>query len=38
MVWQESSGERRAALNGLIQAAGIFMHMEQGRTSLADRL
>jgi hypothetical protein len=37
-VWRESSGERRAALKGLIQAAGVFMHMEQGRTGSANRL
>lgn len=37
-VWRESSGERKAALKGLIQAAGVFVHVEQGRTSSADRL
>jgi uncharacterized protein len=37
-VWRESSGERKAALKGLIQAAGVFVHMEQGRVSSADRL
>ncbi len=37
-VWRESSGELRAALKGLIQAAGVFVHMEQGRTDSAGRL
>ncbi len=37
-VWKESSGDHRDALKGLIQAAGVFMHMEYGRQNSANRL
>jgi hypothetical protein len=37
-VWQESSGNYREAVKGLIQAAGVFLHAEQGRLSSAERL
>lgn len=37
-VWRHSSGQYGAALKGLIQAAGVFMHREQGRTNSAERL
>jgi uncharacterized protein len=38
IIWQESTGNHREAVKGLIQAAGAFMHMEQGRLSSANRL
>jgi uncharacterized protein len=37
-VWQESSGEYREALKGLIQAAGAFLHMAHGHLGSANRL
>ncbi len=37
-VWRQSSGEHKEALKGLIQAAGVFVHMQQGRKDSARRL
>jgi uncharacterized protein len=37
-AWQDSSGEYREAIKGLIQAARVFMHLGQGRLISANRL
>jgi hypothetical protein len=37
-IWRKSSGEYREALKGLIQAAGVFLHIELGRLDSAKRL
>jgi predicted metal-dependent hydrolase len=37
-LWQESSGMKRAALKGLIKAAGVYVHREQGHHRPAETL
>jgi len=37
-VWSGAAGGDRKALQGLIQAAGVFVHRQLGRTRAADRL
>ena len=37
-IWRASTGGRREALKGLVQAAGVFVHREAGRRAPAARL
>ena len=37
-VWQNSKGEMRKALKGFIQAAGAYVHLENGNRRAAERL
>jgi uncharacterized protein len=38
IVWQSKTGAVRQALKGLIQAAGVYVHQEQGNAKAARRL
>jgi hypothetical protein len=37
-TWQGATGERRMAIKGLIKAAGVYVHMEQGHEQAAKTL
>ncbi len=37
-LWLKSEGDQRKALQGLIQAAGVFVHRELGRANAAEKL
>ena len=37
-TWQKATGERRMAIKGLIKAAGVYVHMEQGHEMAAKTL
>ena len=37
-AWQEASGDKRMALKGLIKAAGVYVHREQGHEKAAKTL
>ena len=37
-AWQEASGDYRTAIKGLIKAAGVYVHMEQGHKKAAKTL
>ena len=37
-LWLNAEGESRKALQGLIKAAGVFVHRELGRTNAAEKL
>jgi hypothetical protein len=37
-TWQEATGESRMAIKGLIKAAGVYVHMEQGHEQAAKTL
>ena len=37
-IWRSSAGGRREALKGFVQAAGVFVHREAGRSAPAARL
>lgn len=37
-TWQEAAGEKRLALKGLIKAAGVYVHLEQGHEHAAKTL
>jgi hypothetical protein len=37
-TWQHATGERRMAIKGLIKAAGVYVHMEQGHEMAAKTL
>ena len=37
-AWQEASGDNRMALKGLIKAAGVYVHREQGHEEAAKTL
>lgn len=38
MLWSNTTGRERKALQGFIQAAGVFVHRQLGRRGSADRL
>ena len=37
-IWQSTSGDERQALKGLIQAAGVYIHLEYNHRRAAERL
>jgi uncharacterized protein len=37
-MWLEAAGNRREAIKGLIQAAGVFVHLERGQRVPAIRM
>ena len=37
-AWQEASGDKRMAIKGLIKAAGVYVHREQGHEKAAKKL
>ena len=37
-TWQEAAGEKRLAVKGLIKAAGVYVHIEQGHEQAAKTL
>lgn len=38
MLWQNTRGDGRRAIQGLIQAAGVFVHRQLGRKRAAEKL
>jgi 8-oxo-dGTP pyrophosphatase MutT (NUDIX family) len=37
-IWMASRGDRREALKGLIKAAGVYVHLDRGNRTAAERL
>ena len=37
-IWQKTSGAERSALQGWIQAAGVYVHFQRGKVDVAQRL
>lgn len=37
-TWQKATGEKRLAIKGLIKAAGVYVHLEQGHAQAAKTL